>query len=318
MIVCGVFLEQEAPSEGGLWGGVLEDVSLKRKGAGDAAVLVRGCGAWLLGWGGGSSQDHQGQDFWGAEEDGLGGAGPAVTWSHERVTAYGTPKLFSARVECVQAAQACEQEVTLSKASKVRCVSLCCQKKQTKHVDKVPPWCSWGSHCKQWKCSLPRASYLLFSWSGAVVNKTLSFPASTCNAQYRAAHWISLQLYSGWFVYNCNLDLMPPLLQYTVCTFVFIGTLHKLILVISIFILMQTYICNVFLIFVPVTHVAYFCAHFSCYLNTCQGFTVSVGHTVFQWHYTVHYCTWHVKLMTVICNFVIFFIFYVGIILESV
>lgn len=102
--------------------------------------------------------------------------------------------------------------------SLVRCVSLCCQKKkENARWRNGSMCCTWGSHSKQWKCSHPWDSYLLFSWSEAVVNKTLSFPAFTCNAQYSAANCILLQFYSGRFVYKFN--QMQLLLQYRVCSF---------------------------------------------------------------------------------------------------
>lgn len=134
VIVCDVFFEQTAPSEGGLWGGVLEDVSLQGEGAGDAAVFVRERGAWLMEWGGGSCQDHQGQDFWGAEEDSLGGAGPAVTWSRKQVSVLQNSVCFAH----VHAAQACEQEVTLSKATAWWGVFLSAVKKKRKRT--VEEW----------------------------------------------------------------------------------------------------------------------------------------------------------------------------------
>lgn len=79
MLLPSCFLStQEAASARGVRGGLCEVVSGEREGAGDHPLPVRHPGARLLDGDGGPGKGHQGQNFGGAEEDDLGGAGPAV------------------------------------------------------------------------------------------------------------------------------------------------------------------------------------------------------------------------------------------------
>lgn len=69
---------QEAAAARGVRGGVCEVVSSQREGVGGHSLPLCHAGTGRLGRDRRPNQSHQGQNLGGAEEDGVGGAGPPV------------------------------------------------------------------------------------------------------------------------------------------------------------------------------------------------------------------------------------------------